>query len=123
MKVGDVMFVELKELIVWQKAHLLTMNVYRLTKGFPEDENYGLTSQLRRAAVSIPSNIAEGKARGSAKDYKRFLYIARGSLEEVRYQLFLSKELSYINNTDLEEQESLIEEIGKLINHTIRQLG
>ena len=90
------MFVDVKDMVVWQKSHALVMKVYSCTKDYPKDEIYGLTSQLRRAAVSIPSNIAEGKARGSSKEYIRFLKISRGSLEEVKYQVYLSKELTYI---------------------------
>ncbi len=117
------MFVDVKDMAVWQKAHGLVMKVYNCTKYYPKDEMYGLTSQLRRAAVSIPSNISEGKARGSSKEYVRFLRIARGSLEEVKYQVYLSKELTYITIDEYEELSNLCEEVGKLINYTINKIG
>ncbi|WP_078429767.1 four helix bundle protein [Alkalihalobacterium alkalinitrilicum] len=110
------------KLIVWQKSHQLVLNVYKITKDFPKDEQYGLTSQIRRAAVSVPSNIVEGKARGSNKEYKRFLLIARGSLEEVKYQMLLAKELKYINIEDYEELSKRANEIGKMLNGIIRSL-
>ncbi len=87
------MYSDTSKLIVWQKSHELVLKIYKITKDFPKDEMYGLTSQIRRASVSIPSNIAEGKARGSNKEYKRFLLMARGSLEETKYQLLLAKDL------------------------------
>jgi len=79
-----------QQLIVWQKAMLLVSEIYRLTQGFPDNEKFGLTSQLRRAAVSVPSNIAEGSGRGSDKDFCRFLYQARGSLTEIETQLLIA---------------------------------
>jgi len=79
-----------QQLIVWQKAMLLVSEIYRLTQGFPDNEKFGLTSQLRRAAVSVPSNIAEGSGRGSYKDFCRFLYQARGSLTEIETQLLIA---------------------------------
>ena len=89
------------DLIVWQKAHQFVLNIYRLSANFPKSEIYGLTSQLRRAAISIPSNISEGfKKRGKA-DKVRFLNIAQGSLEECRYYLFLIKDLEYAETKEL----------------------
>ncbi|MDP1677631.1 MAG: four helix bundle protein [Bacteroidota bacterium] len=87
----------LKNLLVWQKAHLLVKEVYVVSNDFPKEELYGITSQLRRAAVSIPTNIAEGSGRGSDADFKRFLQIAFGSTSEVEYLIFLSKELQFIS--------------------------
>jgi four helix bundle protein len=93
-----------EQLIVWQKVHQFVLDVYRLTESFPRKEIYGLTSQLRRAAVSIPANIAEGfKKRGRA-DKVRFLNIAQGSLEECRYYLILAKDLNYSDITLLNSQ-------------------
>ncbi|MCX6039724.1 MAG: four helix bundle protein [Caldilinea sp.] len=86
-----------QELIVWQKAMDLVVNVYQITKGFPREETYGLTNQLRRAAVSIPSNIAEGQGRNTAKEFQRFLAVAYGSLQETETQLMLSRRLGYID--------------------------
>ena len=101
-----------EQLIVWQKAHQFVLAVYRLTENFPRHEIYGLASQLRRAAVSIPANIAEGfKKRGRA-DKVRFLNIAQGSLEECRYYLILVKDLNY---GDTDRLQSLLEEISKLL--------
>jgi four helix bundle protein len=101
-----------EQLIVWQKAHQLVLGIYRLTDSFPRHEIYGLTSQLRRAAVSIPANIAEGfKKRGRA-DKARFLNIAQASLEECRYYLILAKDLNYGDTTRLQPQ---LEEVSKLL--------
>ena len=101
-----------EQLIVWQKAHQFVLDVYRLTEGFPRKETYGLTAQLRRAAVSIPANIAEGfKKRGRA-DKVRFLNIAQGSLEECRYYLILARDLNYGDTTQLKSQ---LEEVSKLL--------
>jgi four helix bundle protein len=101
-----------EQLIVWQKAHQFVLGVYRLTENFPRTEVYGLTSQLRRAAVSIPANVAEGfKKRGRA-DKVRFLNIAQGSLEECRYYLILAKDLNYGDTGKLQPQ---LEETSKLL--------
>lgn len=101
-----------KDLLVWQKAHLFVLEVYKITKDFPSDELYALTSQFRRAAVSIPANIAEGYTRKGEKDKLRFYNIAQGSLEECRYYILLSKDLKYIDNVNL---ESIVEEISKML--------
>jgi four helix bundle protein len=101
-----------EQLIVWQKAHCFVLSVYRFTDNFPQKEIYGLTSQFRRAAVSIPANIAEGfKKRGRA-DKVRFLNIAQGSLEECRYYLILAKDLNYGDTVHLHPQ---LEEVSKLL--------
>ncbi len=101
-----------EQLIVWQKAHQFVLGIYRLTENFPRNETYGLTSQLRRAAVSIPANIAEGfKKRGRA-DKVRFMNIAQGSLKECRYYLILAKDLNYGDTTKLQPQ---LEETSKLL--------
>jgi four helix bundle protein len=101
-----------EQLIVWQKAHQLVLGIYRFTENFPRHEIYGLTSQLRRAAVSVPANIAEGfKKRGRA-DKARFLNIAQASLEECRYYLILAKDLNYGDTTRLQPQ---LEEVSKLL--------
>ncbi|MDO8686462.1 MAG: four helix bundle protein [Clostridiales bacterium] len=97
------MYSDTSKLLVWQKAHELTLKIYQITNSFPKDEMFGLTSQIRRAAVSIPSNIVEGKDRGSNKDYKRFLLMARGSLEEVKYQMLLAKDLKHIEDQKYKE--------------------
>lgn len=89
-----------KKLDLWQKAHVLTVDIYNATMSFPKDEIYGLTSQIRRACISIPSNIAEGCGRGGNGELGQFLRIALGSANELEYQLFLACELSYLD-TDI----------------------
>ena len=102
-----------QDLIVWQKAHQFVLSVYQLTKQFPKNELFGLTSQLRRAAVSVPANIAEGFKRRKYLDKARFMNIAQSSLEECRYYLILTKDLSYGDTEDLKRQ---LEEISKLLH-------
>jgi len=116
------MYADTSKLIVWQKSHELALKIYEITKCFPREEQFGLTSQIRRAAVSIPSNIVEGKARGSNKEYKRFLIMARGSLEEVKYQLLLARDLHYIGDSVYKEIISLMDEVGKMLNGLINKL-
>ena len=107
------------ELRALQSAMLLVKQVYSITSLFPSEEKFGLTNQLRRAAVSVPSNIAEGAARGSDADFLRFLYMSRGSLSEIETQLLIAENLSFIN--DFEETNNLIEQtfsqLGGLIRH------
>lgn len=101
------------ELIVWQKAHGLALHVYRITQKFPKEEVYGITSQIRRASVSVAANIAEGYKRKSANDKARFFNISEGSLDETKYFLILSKDLGFIseNQTLLEQAD----EVAKLL--------
>ncbi len=105
-----------KDIIAWQKAHELTLLVYKLTEKYPKIETFGLTSQSRRCAVSVPSNIAEGFKRKSKNDTLHFYNIAEGSLEELKYQLLLAKDLKYIANEDYQQAMTLAEEAGRLIN-------
>jgi len=105
-----------KDLIVWQKSFALAKLVYKLTGNFPQTEVYGLTSQLRRAAVSIPSNIAEGFSRGSIKERLQFFQISFGSASEVETQLLLAKELGFGQASDYESIELLIIEVKKMLN-------
>lgn len=116
------MYDDTSKLIVWQKSHELVLKIYEITKDFPKDELFALTSQIRRASVSVPSNIVEGKARGSNKEYKRFLLMARGSLEEVKYQLLLAKDLNYIDDMKYEELFKLTDEVGRLLGGLIKKL-
>jgi len=102
-----------QDLIVWQKAHDLVLEIYRLTRMFPKEETYGLTSQLRRAAVSLPANIAEGFKKRGRNDKARFLNIAQGSLEETRYYLLLTRDLDY--GPVALHQEKLVE-VSKLLD-------
>ena len=104
-----------KELIVWQKSDELAFEVYRITKKLPRDEIYGLTSQLRRAALSVLTNIVEGYARKGDKELARFINISIGSLAEVEYLLEFSKRLGYIIEKDYVKIENLRDEVGKLL--------
>jgi four helix bundle protein len=108
-----------KDLIVWQKAINLVIEVYKLTEKYPKSELFGLTSQIRRSAVAIPSNIAEGRHRGSKKDYRQFLIIAYSSGAELETQLEISKRLSYGKEIDYSAIESLLIEIMKILNKMI----
>lgn len=116
------MYKDTNKLIVWQKSHALVLKVYEITKRFPKEEQFGLTSQIRRASVSVPSNIVEGKARGSNKEYKRFLLMARGSLEEVKYQLLLAKDLGYVDGNEYSNTVKMTDEVGKLLNGLIGKI-
>jgi four helix bundle protein len=89
-----------KDLKVWQEAMELVLNIYKISENFPKQEMFGLTSQIRRASVSVPSNIAEGAGRRSEKEFGRFLYISLGSLAELETQLEIAKRLNYINDTE-----------------------
>ena len=104
-----------KELIVWQKSHKLVLEVYKATSGFPKQEVYALTSQIRRASVSIAANIAEGYKKKTKPNKLNFLNISEGSLEEVKYYLILSKDLEFISEKEFVNLESLSEEVGRLI--------
>ena len=104
-----------KKLIVWQKADKLAKDVYIKTKGFPEEEKYGITSQLRRAALSIPVNIVEGYARQSKKELKNFLNIALGSLAETEYLLGFCHEINYLTDFDYEKLHAIRQEVGNLL--------
>lgn len=105
-----------ENIVAWQKAHAFVLAVYRITKLFPDDEKYGLTSQFRRAAVSVEANIAEGYKKLSRADKLRFFNIAQGSLEECRDYHILSRDLKYINNQEFEELHYKLEEASKLLN-------
>ena len=104
-----------KELIVWQKSLLLVKHIYLVTQKFPSSELYGLVSQMRRAAVSAPSNIAEGQARNSSKEFAQFLAIAYGSLAELETQMIISKELGYATQQQFDEYTSLHDEVSKML--------
>ena len=106
-------------LIVWQKSHQLTLLVYRITAAYPKQELYGLVSQMRRAAVSVPANIAEGFKRRKNPDKARCMNIAQASLEEVRYYFILSRDLGYVKDTESEG----VDEVGRLLFAYIRTLA
>jgi len=104
-----------RNLIVWQKAHELALFIYRLTDKFPMHERYALATQIRRAALSIPTNIVEGYNRKSKKEFVHFIDIALGSLAEVEYLLEFSGDMGYIDRASVNEVDGLIEEVGKLL--------
>lgn len=108
-----------KDLEVWKKAIEFVTVIYEQTQSFPKEEIYGLTSQMRRAAISIPSNIAEGAARKSDKEFVQFLYIALGSLVELDTQLIIGSNLEYINKEKFNTFQQQLDEIGKMLNGLI----
>lgn len=110
-----------QDLFVWQKAHKLTLEIYQITKDFPREEIYGLTSQMRRAAVSVSANIAEGYKKRGKLDKARFLNISEGSLNEIKYYLILSRDLKYLNTQDNNLNE-LVNEISKLLGANIKAI-
>lgn len=111
-----------RELVVWQKSMDLAVKIYDLTDKFPKEEICGLTSQMRRAAVSIPSNIAEGRMRGYRKEFKQFLYNAYGSGGELETQLELSKRLVKTKDFNYQEVDSLLTEVMKMLNAIINKI-
>ena len=111
-----------REIICWQKAIALVKSIYKLTNKFPQSEQFGLTSQLRRASISIPSNIAEGFGRGSNKDFRRFLDISRGSLFELQTQLYIAKELDYINKDLFDKTFEQSREVERILIGFIKSL-
>ena len=109
-----------EDLIVWQKAHALVLTVYRVTERFPRTETYGLSSQLRRAAVSVPANIAEGFRKRGKLDKARYLNVAQGSLDEVSYYLILARDLGYLTTNDVSEAAIEVSRILNRYAQTIR---
>jgi four helix bundle protein len=101
------------KLHVWKRAHALVLAIYRETRTFPIDERFGLTAQLRRAASSVPANIAEGSKRRSDADFARFVNIAEGSLGEAEYHLILARDLGYLDPSELLEE---VDEVGRMLN-------
>jgi len=111
-----------RKLRAFELADKVALMIYQITKQFPKEELYGLTSQMRRAAVSVPSNIVEGCARESQTEYRRFMEIAFGSLRELHYQFDLSKRLGYINQTESENYEKTLTETEKVLNALVRSV-
>lgn len=105
-----------RNLLVWQKAIELVSAVYRLSRNLPKEELYGLTSQLKRCAVSIPSNIAEGSRRGTRKDFRQFLLIAFSSGAELETQIEIAKRLEFVSNEDCSAVDSLLSEVMRMLN-------
>lgn len=112
-----------RDLIVWQRSVGLCLALYKLTQSFPRQEMYGLTSQLRRAGVSVASNIAEGFGRRSKSDYRSFLRVARGSVLEIQTQVFIARELQYGEPEKILEAEGLAEEVSRMLWVLIEKLG
>lgn len=106
---------DFKQLEVWQKAHKATLEVYKLTRSFPTEERFGLTSQIRRAAVSIGSNLAEGRGRKSDADFGRFIQIALGSTYELQYQLMVARDIEYVAPAEYDRLNESYEEIGRML--------
>ena len=111
-----------KDLIVWQKSIQLVIDIYKLTEVFPKDECYGLVSQMQRAVVSIPSNIAEGNERSSNKEFAHFLYIAKGFLAELETQIIISEKLEFINTNQSTSILISCHEIGRMINGLLTKI-
>jgi four helix bundle protein len=114
---------DFKDLIAWQKGMELCRVVYRVTRDFPAGEAFGLTGQMRRAAVSIPSNIAEGRGRDSRKSYRHFLYLARGSACELETQVMLATDLEYLSRQEADVVLAQIGEVQRILSGLIRSLG
>ncbi len=108
-----------EKLMVWQKAIKRVSEIYQISQKFPKEETYGLTSQIRRAAISVPSNIAEGKGRYTAGEFRQFLIQARGSLAELETQIVIAGELGYLKTRQVDELKARTMEVGKMINGLI----
>ena len=106
---------DFRQLAVWKKAHQFALMIYEATTDFPRDERYGLTSQLRRASASIPTNIAEGCGRFTDPDFARFLQVAMGSASETEYQILLARDLSYLPMHDYDRLQESVEEIKRML--------
>ncbi len=113
---------DFKELRVWSKAHELTVLVYKLTRAFPKDEVYGLTSQVRRSAASVGANIAEGCGRHSDGEMTRFLQIARGSASETEYHLLLAKDLGFLQETDFQVAEQAVVVVQRMLTALVQKV-
>jgi four helix bundle protein len=111
-----------QDLIVWQKAVRLVTDIYSVSKKFPSDERFGIVSQLNRAAVSIPSNIAEGWGRETSKNYLQFLRTSRGSIMEVQTLLIISKNLNFISQMEFDSLSGKTEEVGKILHGLIKSI-
>lgn len=112
-----------KKIKVWKKAHELVIEIYKDTKSFPENEKFGLTSQIRRASVSIATNIVEGYKRKSNRDFMHFLNIADSSLEETKYHLLLARDLNYMNENKYKKLLNLSDEVGRMLNGFQRKIN
>jgi four helix bundle protein len=113
---------DFRNLKVWQKAHQLVLDVYKATKVYPKEELFSLTSQMRRSAMSIPTNLAEGCGRGSDADFARFLWMANGSTKELDYQLILSRDLRYLDAESYTSLTSLLDEVKRMLTGLIQSV-
>jgi four helix bundle protein len=111
-----------RDLVVWQKSMDLVTEIYRLSRGFPKEEIFGLTSQIRRAAVSIPSNIAEGRGKSSKGEFQQFLHHSRGSLAEVETQIIIAQNLGYLSVEETVKVIEMISEVGRLLHGLITSI-
>ena len=122
LPVSTVKINRFSEMVVWQKAHELTLETYRLTEKFPRSEQFGIVSQVRRSAASVSANIAEGFGRRTTKELLRCLQISRGELEETRYFFILSRDLGHVSAVDFEAMDGRCDSVGQLINALGRSL-
>ena len=113
---------DFKDLKVWNKAHKLVLKLYAITRGFPQEERFGLTSQLRRSIASVPTNIAEGCGRDGQKELARFMRISAGSASESEYLILLAKDLQYIDHTAFKELDTEVNEVKRMLNSFIQKL-
>jgi len=113
---------DVRQLKVWEKSHQLALAVYKSTKEFPKEELYGLTSQIRRSSMSIPTNIAEGCGRNTDKEFARFLQIAMGSASETEYQLILARDLGFLANDSYEQLHNEVEEVKRMLASLLKTL-
>ena len=113
---------DFRQLKVWEKSHQLALAIYKATKEFPKEELYGLTSQIRRASMSIPTNIAEGCGRNTDKEFARFLQIAMGSASEEEYQLILARDLKFLPTESYEQIHNDIEEVKRMLASLLKTL-
>lgn len=113
---------DFKKLKVWEKGHQLTLEIYKVTKDYPSDERFGLISQMRRSSASVPTNIAEGCGRPRNTELKRFMEISMGSLSELEYQVFLSKDLGYLSSDQFTFLQNLVTELKKMLSSFIVKL-
>jgi len=113
---------DFRKLKVWDKAHVTALDIYKMTALFPKEEQYGLTSQMRRASVSVSSNIAEGCGRNGNAEFARFLYIAMGSASELECQILLAHDLGFLNVLDYERLENNVSEVKKMIRALLNKI-
>ena len=113
---------DFRQLKVWEKAHQLALAVYKVTKGFPKEELYGLTSQIRRSNMSIPTNIAEGCGRNTDAEFARFLQISMGSASETEYQLILARDLEFLTKEAHEKLHMGVEEVKRMLASLLKTL-